>query len=67
MVYGWPLTLGGLFLGILFAGVVSILIVVSLLVRRRYKEQVMMIFIPFGPCLIASAVLLLYFPNWTMY
>jgi hypothetical protein len=67
MVYGWPLTIGGLVLGILFAGAVSLLIVAGLLLRRRYREQAMMVFIPFGPCLIASAVLLLYFPNWTMY
>lgn len=61
---GWPLIWFGLLLGILAGGAVSLIIVILLLVVRRYRKNALMVFIPYGPYFILSAVLLLYVPNW---
>lgn len=64
LLLGWPLIWFNLLMGILFAGVVSLLIIGILLLQRKYLQQAMMVFIPFGPFFIASAFLLLHFPGW---
>ena len=61
---GWPLIWFGLLLGTLLAGGISIVILVGVAIRKQYKEQALMIFIPLGPAFVASAVFLVYFPNW---
>lgn len=61
---GWPLIWFGLLLGILLGGAISILLVFGLLATRKYKENALMVFIPYGPYILTSAGLLLYFPTW---
>ncbi len=64
LTLGWPLIWFGLLLGILAGGAVSLLIVIILLVVRRYRRNALMVFIPYGPYFVLSAILLLYLPNW---
>lgn len=59
---GWPLIWFGLLAGILLGGFVSILLVLWLTISRQYKENALMVFIPYGPYFIISTFLLLYFP-----
>jgi leader peptidase (prepilin peptidase)/N-methyltransferase len=61
---GWPLIWYGLLLGVLFAGAISLLIVLVLLFARKYNQQALMVFIPFGPAFVLSTILLAYLPNW---
>jgi prepilin signal peptidase PulO-like enzyme (type II secretory pathway) len=46
--------------GIILGGLVSILFILSLLLRRRYSNAAMMTFIPYGPYFIISAAYLLF-------
>ena len=61
---GWPLIWFGLLLGVLFAGLISLIIILALVFARKYKQQVFMVFIPFGPAFVLSTILLVYLPNW---
>ena len=60
LLLGWPFILRGLTLGILLAGVASILILAYQLVRRRYSGNALMSFIAYGPYFILGAFILLY-------
>jgi len=62
LMLGWPLIWFGLLAGILLGGSVSLLLVLWLAVTRRYKENALMIFVPYGPYFIISTFLILYFP-----
>lgn len=64
LLLGWPLIWFNLLMGILFSGVISLLIIAILLLRRQYLQQAMNVFIPLGPFFIASTLLLLHFPTW---
>ena len=64
MMVGWPLIWFGLLSGILLGGAVSLLIVLWLVVSRKYGENALMLFIPFGPYFITSAYLIIFFPEW---
>ncbi|MFH1908642.1 MAG: A24 family peptidase [Chloroflexota bacterium] len=64
LLLGWPLIWFGLLLGILFSGVVGLIIILALLLTRRYKTHAFNVFIPYGPFFILSAFLLIYFPMW---
>jgi leader peptidase (prepilin peptidase)/N-methyltransferase len=64
LLLGWPLIWFGLLAGVLIAGVVSAIIVLALVFRRNYREQAFMVFIPFGPAFVLSAIVLIYLPNW---
>lgn len=64
LLLGWPLIGFGLLLGILGGGLVSLVIVIIMLVVRRYRKNALMIFIPYGPYFILSTILLVYLPNW---
>ncbi len=64
LLLGWPMIWFGLLLGILAGGAVSLIIVAALLVARGYKKNVMMVFIPYGPYFVLSAILLVYLPHW---
>jgi leader peptidase (prepilin peptidase)/N-methyltransferase len=61
---GWPLIWFGLVLGVLFAGFISLVIILVLVISRKYKQQALMVFIPFGPAFVLSTILLVYLPNW---
>ncbi len=63
LMLGWPLIWFGLVLGILLGGVVSLLLIFSLVITRRYNSNALMLFIPYGPYFITSAFLMIYFPR----
>lgn len=58
LVLGWPGILGGLVLGIMIGGLISLIYLLLMLVTHRYR---IFAAIPYGPSLIASAIILLYF------
>jgi leader peptidase (prepilin peptidase) / N-methyltransferase len=60
LVLGWPGILLGLIVAILLAGIVSLLYLAIMLVRRKYHSDSSL---PYGPFLAASAVLLLFLQN----
>jgi prepilin signal peptidase PulO-like enzyme (type II secretory pathway) len=53
----------GLLIGILLGGVVSVLLVLWLVITRRYGKNALMLFIPYGPYFIISTFLIVYFPK----
>lgn len=67
LLLGWPLIWFGLIFGILFGGVVSLVIIVWLVVTRKYGTNALMLFIPYGPYFITSAFLILYFPRFVQH
>jgi prepilin signal peptidase PulO-like enzyme (type II secretory pathway) len=64
LMLGWPLIWFGLLIGILFGGMVSLLIILGLVISRKYGENALMLFIPYGPYFIASAYLIIFLPTW---
>lgn len=63
LLLGWPGIIGGLLLAILMAGVVSLIYIVLMLIFRRYRAFTA---IPYGPFLVAGAILLLYFREYLL-
>lgn len=63
-ILGWPLVWFCLLLGIMLGGVFGLLLIVFLLLVRKYRENVFMVFMPYGPSLILSAFFILFLPNW---
>lgn len=60
---GWPLVWFMVIISILLGGIVSFLLVVGLLITRRYNSNALMVFIPFGPYFLIGAGLIIYFPT----
>ncbi len=60
LLLGWPGIVGGLVLAILFGGAVSLFYLLVMFVLRKYQAFTA---IPYGPFLITSAILLLYFQD----
>jgi prepilin signal peptidase PulO-like enzyme (type II secretory pathway) len=56
-----PVIVGALVYGVLLGGLVSFVLVILLLLRRRYASDALMTFIPYGPYFIVSAFYLLFF------
>lgn len=61
LMLGWPNIILGIVWGALIGGGVAILALIGHLIRRRYVENSMMEFIPYGPSLVLGAFFLLYF------
>lgn len=61
LMLGWPGVIGGIFLAIILGGVVSGLFLVIQLFRKKYQAFQAL---PYGPFLILSVVLLLYFSQF---
>lgn len=61
---GWPLIWFSLFLGILLAGFFSLLLILWLVITRKYEKNSLMLFIPYGPYLVAGAFLIIFFPKF---
>lgn len=61
---GWPLIWFCILLSILIGGFVSLMMVVGLLLSRKYEKNVLMIFIPYGPYFVISAFLIVFFPKF---
>ena len=59
---GWPLILYGLMIGILAGGIFSLVLVLFLVLTKRYET--MTIFTAYGPYLVFGASILLYFPQY---
>jgi leader peptidase (prepilin peptidase)/N-methyltransferase len=64
LVLGWPLIGFGLFLGVLLGGIFGAVIMLSLLISRRYGKQALLVFMPYGPFFVASAFAIVFFPRW---
>jgi leader peptidase (prepilin peptidase)/N-methyltransferase len=62
LLLGWPLIWFNLLTGILLAGVYSLLLLLALVVNKKYRS--LMVFIAFGPFFILTAFFILYFPKW---
>ena len=60
LMLGWPFILNALVIGVLLGGLVSVLLIAALIVRRRYVNDALMTFIPYGPYFIISAFYLLF-------
>jgi leader peptidase (prepilin peptidase)/N-methyltransferase len=58
LLLGWPGIVPGLILAIVLGGLASLIYLSAMLISRRYQPFSA---IPYGPFLVASAVLLLYF------
>jgi len=64
LILGWPLIWFGLLFGILLGGFASLLLILGLLLTRKYAADALMRFIPYGPYFITSAFLIVYFPKF---
>jgi len=62
LMLGWDFIVWALAWGVIFGGVVSLLFILMLLLRRRYSNAALMTFIPYGPFFIIGAALLLFHP-----
>jgi leader peptidase (prepilin peptidase)/N-methyltransferase len=60
LMLGWPFIWNALLLGVLLGGLFSIVLLITLMVRRRYSSEALMTFIPYGPYFIISAFYLLF-------
>jgi leader peptidase (prepilin peptidase)/N-methyltransferase len=60
LMLGWDFIVSALAWGIIFGGLVSLLFLVILIVRRRYSSEALMTFIPYGPFFIIAASLFLF-------
>ncbi|MFC1996198.1 prepilin peptidase [Chloroflexota bacterium] len=58
LLLGWPGIVAGLLLAIIIGGLVSVLYLILMVVLRRYHTFMA---IPYGPFMVISAILLLYF------
>jgi len=61
LLLGWPRILVGLTFGVVAGGVVSLLMIIALVLTRRYQS--MTVFTAYGPYLVLGAFLLLYTPK----
>ena len=55
-----PAIVSALFYGVLLGGLASFVLIIALLIRRRYASNALMTFIPYGPYFIVSAFYLLF-------
>jgi leader peptidase (prepilin peptidase) / N-methyltransferase len=60
LMLGKGFILNALVLGALFGGIVSLLLIIALLARRRYSGDALMTFIPYGPYFILAAFYMLF-------
>jgi len=63
LMLGWPFILNVLVFGVLLGGIASIFLLVVILARRKYASEALMIFIPYGPYFIFSAIYVLFLQN----
>jgi leader peptidase (prepilin peptidase)/N-methyltransferase len=62
LLLGWPLIWFNLLMGILLAGAFSLILILGLIITRKYRS--MMIYIAYGPYFITAAIIMLYFPRF---
>jgi leader peptidase (prepilin peptidase)/N-methyltransferase len=61
LILGWPAIIGGLFISILLAGLISVIYLVITFLARKYGAFT---FIPYGPFMIAGAAALIFFNSF---
>ena len=61
LMLGWPNIILGITAGALVGGVVGLLALIGHFIKRRYAENSLMTFIPYGPSLVLGAFYILYF------
>jgi len=61
LMLGWPNIVLGITAGALIGGVVALLALAQYFVKRRYAENSLMLFIPYGPSLVLGAFYILFF------
>jgi leader peptidase (prepilin peptidase) / N-methyltransferase len=64
LIMGWPFIGFGLLLGILLGGIAGVIVVLYLMIAKRYKTEALMVFMPYGPFFITGAFLILFLPGW---
>jgi leader peptidase (prepilin peptidase)/N-methyltransferase len=64
LVLGWPMIWFSLLLGILLGGLIGLVLMAAMLLSRRYKDNALMVFMPYGPFFIVSTAFILFLPNW---
>lgn len=60
LMLGWPFIWYALLLGVILGGLISLVFLLTLVVRRRYSSEALMTFIPYGPYFIISAFYFLF-------
>lgn len=63
LMLGWPGVWIALFIGIFLGGGASLLILLFLVLTRKYDRNALRLFLPLGPYFITSAFLVIYFPE----
>jgi len=66
LAVGWPLIWFGLLMTIIIAGFVGALSMIYMVVIRKYKENALMVFMPYGPFMLISAFALIFLPNMVL-
>lgn len=61
LMLGWPNVILGITAGALAGGAMGLLAVIAYLIQRRYAENSLMTFMPYGPALVLGAFYILYF------
>jgi leader peptidase (prepilin peptidase)/N-methyltransferase len=64
LLVGWPLIWFTILISIFLAGGISVVLVTSWVVRRQFKANALMNFIPLGPYYVLGAALVIYFPGF---
>jgi leader peptidase (prepilin peptidase)/N-methyltransferase len=62
-IVGWPLIWLCIIYSILLGGLVSLLLILWLFISRRYSNNALMTFLPYGPYFIITAVMIVFFPK----
>ena len=60
LMLGWPFIINAFIIGVLLGGLISFLLLIGLIVRRRYSSEALMTFIPYGPYFILGAFYVLF-------
>jgi len=60
LMLGWPFIFNAFIIGVLLGGLISLLFMLGLFMRRRYSSEALMTFIPYGPYFILGAVYVLF-------
>ena len=60
LMLGWPFILNVLVYGVILGGFASAIFLIVMLARRKYASEALMVFIPYGPYFILSAIYVLF-------